>query len=87
MSENKNRTVEEIQQEYGNVCAAIGEKGFQLKVLEADIQKGHARILELGKEMSKAQEKAARKEQPLAFTQPQDLAQTPAVEATDEAKN
>ena len=87
MSEAKNRTVEEIQQEYGNVCAAIGEKGFQLKVLEADIQKGHQRIVELGKEMNKAQEKAARKEQPAAFTQPQDLAPAIMPEVADEAKS
>lgn len=49
------RKVEEIQQEYGQVCAANGERAFQIRVMEAEIEKGTRRIIELGKERQEAQ--------------------------------
>lgn len=49
------RKPEEIQQEYGQLCARCGERAFQIKVMEAEIEKDQQRIIELGKEMQEAQ--------------------------------
>lgn len=53
------RKVEEIQQEYNQLCAQLGERQFQIEIFKAEIQKGNQRILEIGKEMQAAQEQAA----------------------------
>lgn len=55
------RKQEEIQQEYGQLCAQNGERAFQIKVMQAEIEKNEQRILQLGKEMDEA-----RKAQPTA---------------------
>lgn len=48
------RKVEEIQQEYGQVCAANGERAFRIEVLKAEIEEGNRKIVALGKEMQEA---------------------------------
>jgi hypothetical protein len=48
------RKQEEIQQEYGQLCAQNGERHFQIKVMQAEIEKNEQRIVELGKEMQEA---------------------------------
>ncbi len=55
------RKTSEIQQEYGQLCAQNGERHFQIKVMQAEIEKTEQRIIELGKEMQEAvaAEKAA----------------------------
>jgi len=52
MSESRNK--EEIQKEYNNLCAVIGEKSFRAEVLKSEVSQAYNRILELGKEMEKA---------------------------------
>lgn len=44
----------EIQQEYGALCAQIGEKTFQIRTLQSDIVRIHARFDELNAEMLQA---------------------------------
>ncbi len=63
------RKVEEIQQEYGQVCAANGERAFQIEVMKAEIEKGTQRIIALGKEMQEAQ--AALKPTPVVAPTPE----------------
>lgn len=53
------RKQEEIQQEYGQLCAQNGERAFQIKVLQAEIERNEQRILQLGKEMEEAKKAAA----------------------------
>ncbi len=52
------RTVAEIQQEYGQVCAQIGENTFRMKETEKVNNVLSGRIRELGEEMARATAKA-----------------------------
>lgn len=45
------RTKEQINQEYGNTCAQIGERMFQISVMQAEIAKLNEKVYKLGEEM------------------------------------
>lgn len=55
----KVRTKTEIQQEYGQLCAQIGENTFRMKETEKVTNVLMARVRELGQEMAKAEAKEA----------------------------
>jgi hypothetical protein len=66
------RTKADVQQDYGQTCAQIGERSFQITLLEQEINNLKAKIVELGKEMQVvdvAEKKAAEQANP-ATAQP-----------------
>ena len=67
----KDRTAAEIQQEYGQLCAQIGENTFRMKETERVTNTLMARVRELGQEMAAAQAKVdAAKAKAMAEAQP-----------------
>jgi hypothetical protein len=70
------RKTEEIQQEYGQLCARCGERAFQIKVMEAEIEKDQQRIIELGKEMQETQAAAAAPAAPKTAEVPSEATQS-----------
>lgn len=40
-----------INNDYANTCAQIGERTFQISMMEADVESLKGRVLELGKEI------------------------------------
>lgn len=48
------RTKEEIQSEYGKVCAVAGHVWYQLTQLESQLEDLEQKLLELNKEASKS---------------------------------
>lgn len=51
------RTIKEIQQEYSNACAKLGQLQYQISVYEFDANKVTREIRQLNKEASRLQEK------------------------------
>jgi chromosome segregation ATPase len=51
------RTREQINNEYANTCAQIGERSFQISTMEADIESLKQKIVALGKEIKSLDEK------------------------------
>lgn len=45
------RTKEQVNQDYGQLCAQIGERTFQIAIMQEDIKVLQAKIVEVGKEM------------------------------------
>ena len=68
------RTREQINQDYGNTCAQIGERVFQISVMEQDVEALKRRILSIGEEM-KALEQVAKQSAPVAEEVPSEAAQ------------
>lgn len=50
------RTGEEINKEYGNVAALVGEKSFTIQVLKSEVQSLQTRMFELRNEFKAASE-------------------------------
>jgi len=46
----ESRSNEEIQKEYGQVCAEIGQRSFNMKVMEAEMNQLYMRVDALRKE-------------------------------------
>lgn len=58
------RTTQEIQVEYGTLCAMIGEKDFNISMLEAQKKELYQKIHSLGTEMQNAQVKESKQKAP-----------------------
>jgi hypothetical protein len=69
MSDNvtpiKERTLTDIQNEYGQICTLVGQAHYQIYALELDIKAMNEKLKELNAEAFKMKEKedAAKKEQ------------------------
>jgi hypothetical protein len=55
------RTREQVNQDYGNTCAQIGEHVFRIGIMEEEVEKLSKRILALGAEMAQLDDLAAQK--------------------------
>jgi competence protein ComGC len=62
MSEKPSRTIVEIQQEYGNLCARAGEAQYKLYILQKDLEQLNSSLRDLNSEalVIQAQENAAK---------------------------
>lgn len=58
MSDEKKRSVEAVQVEYNQLCAAAGEKAYRIRQLEFDITQIHARFNQLNEEAKELLQKA-----------------------------
>lgn len=58
MSETKKRTVDEIQQEYTQLCARAGHLQYNLHTLTADLELLNGQLRDLNFEASKAAQAA-----------------------------
>lgn len=76
-----------INNDYANTCAQIGERSFQISMMEADIDALKKRVLELGKEikaLDDEEQKAAKQTNP-ATAQP--LTEVPVVQSQPEVSD
>ena len=48
------RTSQQIQQDYQQACAAVGDRGFQASILKAQTEELYKRMHALGTEMNQA---------------------------------
>lgn len=64
------RTVEEINKDYTNACAVLGDLEYKKSLLESDIRTMLRNIRNLNKEGIRAKSKEVPNEQPAAETQP-----------------
>lgn len=81
------RTREQINNDYANTCAQIGERSFQISMMEADVDALKKRVLELGKEIKALDEaeKAAPAPASAATAQPIQELGVPNASATPSA--
>lgn len=79
---------EQLQREYNMICAQLGEKQFHIKVMEAQVEEGNMRLLQINKEMKELNDEEA-KNTPvatkLAFAQPSEVGAEEATPVTEEA--
>lgn len=62
MSEKKERTVEEIRNEYGQLCAKAGHLSYQIQVLTEDLKVLYDSMKQLNFEAAKAASESSKKE-------------------------
>ena len=62
---NKERTITDVQNDYAQLCALVGQAHYQIFALELDIKAMNEKLKELNAESFKLKEKeeAAKKEQ------------------------
>ncbi len=79
----KTRTPEEVGKEYGQAAAELGDKAYQVKVLQAEMDLIHKRLSELNNEFKVAQVVHApvATDQPPADLKPLEQAPAAALEA------
>ncbi len=71
----KTRTPEDVGKDYGQLAAELGDKSYQVKVLQIEIEELHKKLFALNQEFKTAQIVHA----------PQTTAQPPAIKPLDQA--
>jgi hypothetical protein len=74
MSDKKERSLDEIKQDYNNLCARAGHASYQIKVLSDDLELLHSQLKDLNLEAAA-----------IAAKKPVEAAEAPALAAVPDA--
>lgn len=72
------RTSKQIQQEYQQACAAVGDRSFQLSILKAQVEDLYKRMHALGSEMNQALAKEQKEAEAAKIQEAKDASQSKA---------